>query len=118
VLAYFDQTRRRAVQRDEEFGREGVAQCRPDLVGGGLLRSRGGWAHVLALRRKGSPIAADARILGSGEFVEGLLTEASRKRSYAPGSGNGKWCGSGGSFVSWPFRAWAIPGRRWCGSWG
>lgn len=80
VLAAFGQKRRQAVQRYEEFVREGIAQGRrPDLVGGGLLRSLGGWAQVLALRRKGSPVASDARILGSGEFVEGLLADAARR---------------------------------------
>ena len=80
VLAYFGQKRRRAIQRYEAFIREGIAQGRrPDLVGGGLIRSLGGWAQVLALRRKGSPAPADARILGSGEFVEGLLAEAASR---------------------------------------
>ncbi len=80
VLAYFGRGQRRAVQRYEAFVREGIAQGRrPELVGGGLLRSQGGWAQVLSLRRKGSPVAADARILGSGAFVERLLAEAARR---------------------------------------
>jgi REP element-mobilizing transposase RayT len=80
VLAAFGQKRRRAMQRYEEFIREGIAQGRrPELVGGGLIRSLGGWAQVLALRRKGSPVASDARILGSGEFVEEVLAEAARR---------------------------------------
>ena len=80
VLAYFGQKRRRAIQRYEEFIREGIAQGRrPELVGGGLIRSLGGWAQVLALRRKDSQVASDARILGSGEFVEALLADAARQ---------------------------------------
>ncbi len=80
VLAAFGQQRRRAIQRYEEFIREGVAHGRrPELVGGGLIRSLGGWAQVLALRRKGSPVASDTRILGSGDFVETLLAEAARR---------------------------------------
>jgi hypothetical protein len=80
VLAYFGRTRRQALQRYEEFVGEGIAQGRrPDLVGGGLLRSLGGWAQVLSLRRKGSQVASDTRILGSGEFVEGLWGEAARR---------------------------------------
>jgi hypothetical protein len=80
VLASFGQKRSRARQRYEEFVREGIAQGRrPDLVGGGLLRSLGGWAQVLSLRRKGSPVPSDARILGSGEFVAGLLAEAASR---------------------------------------
>jgi REP element-mobilizing transposase RayT len=80
VLAAFGQKRRRAIQRYEEFMGEGIAQGRrPDLVGGGLIRSLGGWAQVLSLRRKDSQVASDTRILGSGEFVEGLLAEATRR---------------------------------------
>ncbi len=80
VLAAFGQQRRQATQRYEAFVREGVGQGRrPELVGGGLIRSLGGWAQVLALRRKGSPMAADPRILGSGEFVEQLLSDAASR---------------------------------------
>jgi REP element-mobilizing transposase RayT len=80
VLAYFGQKRRRALQRYETFIREGIAQGRrPELVGGGLIRSLGGWAQVLSLRRKGSPVASDTRILGSGDFVEMLLVDAARQ---------------------------------------
>jgi len=77
VLAFFGRTRPRAVARYEAFLREGLPQGRrPELVGGGLLRSLGGWSQVLALRRRGSRVAADARVLGSGAFVEHLLREA------------------------------------------
>src|SRR3990172_9164170 len=80
VLAAFGQKRRRAIQRYEAFIREGIAQGRrPELVGGWLIRSLGGWAQVLALRRKDSQVASDARILGSGEFVEALLADAARQ---------------------------------------
>ena len=80
VLAYFGQRRRRAVQRYEEFVREGIAQGRrPELVGGGLIRSLGGWAQVLPLRRRGVKVASDERILGSGDFVERLLADAAKQ---------------------------------------
>jgi REP-associated tyrosine transposase len=79
VLAYFGRKRTRAVQRYEAFVQEGISQGRrADLVGGGLIRSLGGWSQVLAVRRKGLPVASDARILGSGEFTEHLLAEAAR----------------------------------------
>ena len=80
VLAHFGRTRRRATQRYEVFVREGIPQGRrPDLGGGGLVRSLGGWAQVVALRRRGPPRAADARVLGSGEFTAHLLAEAARQ---------------------------------------
>jgi hypothetical protein len=52
---------------------------RPELVGGGLIRSAGGWSEVLSLRHKGNKIATDERILGGGEFVESLLAEATER---------------------------------------
>ena len=52
---------------------EGIAPGRrPDLVGGGLIRSLGGWSEVLALRSHKEKVPYDQRILGDGDFVEGL----------------------------------------------
>ena len=43
VLAYFGQNKKRSRLRYEEFVREGISQGRrPELVGGGLVRSQGG----------------------------------------------------------------------------
>ena len=59
------------------FVAAGLAQGRrAEFQGGGLLRSVGGWAEVRALRQAGTPAASDARILGSGAFVERLLADA------------------------------------------
>ena len=80
ILAYFGKRRREAVQKYEEFLEEGVSQGRrPELVGGGLIRSLAGWSQVLSLRRKGDQVPSDQRILGSGEFVEELLLEAEKR---------------------------------------
>src|SRR5574337_325214 len=80
ILAYFGQKRTRAVERYENFVREGISRGRrPDLVGGGLIRSLGGWAQVLSLRRRGIKVASDERILGSGEFIEQLLADAASR---------------------------------------
>jgi hypothetical protein len=51
---------------------------RPELVGGGLIRSLGGWSAVKALRGMSERIKGDERILGDGSFVGG---EQSGKRS-------------------------------------
>ena len=60
--------------------REGIDKGRrPELVGGGLIRSLGGWSEVLSLRRRGGKTASDERILGSGDFIEQLLSEAEEK---------------------------------------
>jgi hypothetical protein len=49
-------------------------------VGGGLVRSLGGWSAVRALRGRGEKQEFDERILGDGEFVESVLAEAGVQR--------------------------------------
>ena len=76
VLGQFGDTRREARRRYRQFVAEGIAQGRrPELQGGGLRRSAGGWEAVAALRRGREQWAADERILGSGPFVERVLEE-------------------------------------------
>jgi len=48
----------------------------PELVGGGLIRSLGGWSAVKALRKAGAYMKGDERILGNGDFVENMLAHA------------------------------------------
>jgi len=80
VHAYFNSRRREAIIRYELFIKEGVAEGRrPELTGGGLVRSAGGWAQVKSLRSQGIQIASDERILGSGEFTERLIAEAEQR---------------------------------------
>ena len=80
VLQWFGNKEGEARKAYREFVREGVDQGRrPELVGGGLVRSMGGWSVVKAMRRLGVREMGDERILGSGEFVEQLLQEASQK---------------------------------------
>jgi len=75
VLSYFG----KGVGRRKKYFRylkDGMKVGRkPELVGGGLIRSMGGWSEVLGLRRRGGKTAADERILGDGEFVETVLEE-------------------------------------------
>jgi REP element-mobilizing transposase RayT len=81
VLDWFGSTEGRAVRAYLAYVREGMPLGRrPELVGGGLVRSAGGWAEVQALRRQKAPMAGDPRILGSGEFVEGLLRDAEERQ--------------------------------------
>jgi putative transposase len=49
---------------------------RPELVGGGLVRSVGGWSALKALRDSETRMVSDERILGSSEFVEKVLKSA------------------------------------------
>jgi hypothetical protein len=76
VLGYFGRRKKRAMAAYENYVSEGIERGRrPDLVGGGLIRSLGGWSEVLSLRRRGEKTASDERILGSGEFIEQVLSE-------------------------------------------
>ncbi len=80
ILVYFGKRRKEAIIRYERFIREGISQGkRPELVGGGLIRSLGGWSQVLSLRRRGVKVAADERILGGSEFIQELFSEADRR---------------------------------------
>ncbi len=73
ILAHFGPTRRLAAQAYRAFVQAGIARGRrPELQGGGLLRSLGGWAAVAALRRGREAYAADERVLGTASFVEQL----------------------------------------------
>ena len=58
---------------------------RNDLVGGGLVRSSGGWSNLKALGRAKIFQKSDERILGDGDFVEKVLEAAQEQldRKYA-----------------------------------
>lgn len=86
VLSWFSARTNDALAAYRRFIRDGIAQGRrPELVGGGLIRSLGGWAEVQAARSRGDRVPADPRILGTGPFVEQLLIrdEERLRRTYA-----------------------------------
>lgn len=77
VLSWFGDREGVAKRAYGRYVEEGVALGRrPELVGGGLVRSLGSWSEVISLRRRGARERADERILGSGEFAERILKEA------------------------------------------
>jgi len=77
VLGRFSDKRRVARRLYREFVEAGVAQGRrPELVGGGLLRSCGGWTGVTELRRGREKYRSDERVLGSTSFIEEIVKEA------------------------------------------
>jgi REP element-mobilizing transposase RayT len=79
VLRQFGRQRGRAIQAYRKFMAEGKDQGRrDDLVGGGLIRSLGGWSQVLSLRGNRERIEHDTRILGGGDFVAHILGEADK----------------------------------------
>ena len=76
VLGYFGSKEKEAVRAYRAFVSEGIKEGhRPDLVGGGLIRSIGGWAAVKDLLSQGMRVKGDERILGSSEFVKYVLRE-------------------------------------------
>jgi len=84
ILALFGKVEGQARKRYRQFVEDGLAMGkRADLTGGGLLRSQGGWAEVVSMRRRHEPAAFDDRILGSGALVGTLLAEAEQKNNDA-----------------------------------
>jgi putative transposase len=80
VLGLFDRKRYQARRGYRQFVQEGIEQGRrPDLIGGGLLRSNGGWTGVKALRDSGEYQKGDERILGNGDFVTQVLSHAQER---------------------------------------
>jgi REP element-mobilizing transposase RayT len=66
-----------ARKKYKRFVLDGVlAGKRPELIGGGLLRSNGGWAAIKSLRRQNYHLKSDERILGDSDFVENVLNAA------------------------------------------
>ncbi len=87
VLAQFSKRISEARKHYLEYVHAGIADGRrPELVGGGLVRSLGGWAEVKKIRREGMDrIKGDERILGDSDFVLTVLSEANEQfeRRYA-----------------------------------
>lgn len=80
ILGMFSNNRATGRRRYLQFVAEGIAQGkRPDLIGGGLLRSQGGWTGVKALRAAGTYQKGDERVLGKGDFVTQVLAGAQEK---------------------------------------
>lgn len=77
VLSFFGSTEKTARKDYVSFVRKGLDQGpRPELVGGGLVRSVGGWFALQTLRSEHMRVKGDERILGSSEFVEEVLEKA------------------------------------------
>jgi len=70
VLLFFSSKTGEARRSYRQFVKNGVDQgCRPELQGGGLVRSAGGEKAGLLGRKKEELEKGDERILGSGDFV-------------------------------------------------
>jgi putative transposase len=72
--------RRSARQHYEEYVKEGIdIGSRPELIGGGLIRSLGGWSAVKAMGMAEAYQKGDERILGGGDFVQEVLSAAAER---------------------------------------
>lgn len=81
VLAQFGETRRQGMREYRRFMTEGLTMGKqPELTGGGLIRSLGGWSQVLSQQRKRQREESDERILGSGDFVNAVLKEVEERQ--------------------------------------
>jgi hypothetical protein len=77
VLLRFGTNLEVAQGKYESFVAEGVAAGRrPELAGGGLVRSAGGWEKIMLARRYGEHLKSDERILGDSDFVGEVLGNA------------------------------------------
>jgi len=77
ILSLFGQKVPSARKAYRSFVEEGISQGRrPDLTGGGLLRSVGGWTVLKEIRKDGPRVISDERILGSSDFVASVLKHA------------------------------------------
>jgi putative transposase len=77
VYGLFSEKKRLARTRYRMYVEKGILDGkRPDLTGGGLLRSTGGWAVLKGLRKVGIRVKGDERILGDSDFVENVLRSA------------------------------------------
>jgi len=78
VLKYFGDDLKQARNRYLSYVEAGLDQGRrPELVGGGLIRSFGGWGEVKNQRKnKMGRIKSDQRVLGDSDFVKSMLTQA------------------------------------------
>jgi REP element-mobilizing transposase RayT len=80
VLRLFGEKIPAARKAYRAYVQRGIAQGhRPELVGGGLIRSAGGWSRVKAMRRAQDHMKSDERILGDGEFAQLVLGEAQER---------------------------------------
>ena len=85
VLGYFARRKKVARRKYREYIEQGMrGGRRPDLVGGGLIRSLGGWEGVKGLGRWRGRFKGDERILGESEFVGEVLkaSEEAMERRY------------------------------------
>ncbi len=80
ILARFGKRLNSAREKYVAFVAEGAVRGRrPELTGGGLVRSAGGWQQISTSRQLDAHLKSDERILGDSEFVETVLKDAEER---------------------------------------
>ena len=80
VLGFFNRKKKIAQGRYKEYVCEGIEKGRrPELVGGGLIRSLGGWSEARKVGKREKRLKGDERILGDSQFVLDVLKEAEER---------------------------------------
>ena len=85
VLSFFSKRKGTAWKKYLEYVSIGIKKgSRPDLVGGGLIRSLGGWTEVKNLQKGDLRQKGDERILGDSDYVLDVLkqTQEQFERKY------------------------------------
>jgi REP element-mobilizing transposase RayT len=74
VLSFFGKRVSTCRKRYRQFIEKGSEQGRrPELTGGGLVRSSGGWGVLKSMRSMRVHLKGDERILGDSDFVQSVL---------------------------------------------
>ena len=80
VLRFFGEKAGAARKAYAAFVAKGQSQGRrPNLIGGGLIRSVGGWQALRDYQSEGIRVKGDERILGDSDFVEKVLHRANEE---------------------------------------
>jgi REP element-mobilizing transposase RayT len=81
VLGFFGKGVSESRRSYRAYVKKGIEEGRRlDLLGGGLIRSLGGWDEIKKMRLTGQDrIKSDQRILGDSEFVLSVLSESEEK---------------------------------------
>ncbi len=80
MLSWFGKRKNNAGKVYRRYIQDGIQNGhRDDSVGGGLVRTLGGWSRVLSSRKSMDKLLRDKRILGRDEFVERIISEADER---------------------------------------
>ena len=80
VLQFYSKKRKIAQKQYRKYVFEGIEKGRRfDLVGGGLIRSLGGWSEARKLGKDERRLKGDERILGDSQFVLDTLQAAEER---------------------------------------